>query len=168
MLFPFIGSLAAAEPGATIVVPFGTVQNPIRMMEMEHEAVGSLLARLFDELEADLAPHMMKEERVLFPFIATMAAASPGTASVVPFGTVQNPIRVMEMEHEAVGGLLARMRALTNGFEPPADACNTFRGLYHAFVEIERDTHEHIHVENNVLHPRAIARETELLSSSIA
>jgi regulator of cell morphogenesis and NO signaling len=123
------------------------------------------LARVFAELEADLAPHMMKEERVLFPFLAAMGATPPGAAIVVPFGTVQNPIRMMEMEHEAVGGLLARLRALTNGFEPPADACNTFRGLYHAFTEIERDTHEHIHVENNILHPRAIALEARLLSS---
>jgi regulator of cell morphogenesis and NO signaling len=126
------------------------------------------IARVFAELEADLAPHMMKEERVLFPFLAAMADAPAGATIVVPFGTVQNPIRMMEMEHEAVGGLLARMRALTNGFEPPEDGCNTFRGLYHAFVEIERDTHEHIHVENNILHPRAIALEAQLLSSSIA
>jgi regulator of cell morphogenesis and NO signaling len=134
----------------------------------EHHPELAELARVFAALEADLAPHMMKEERVLFPFLASMAATPPGATIVVPFGTVQNPIRMMEMEHEAVGGLLARMRALTNGFEPPEDGCNTFRGLYHAFVEIERDTHEHIHVENNILHPRAIALEAQLLSSSIA
>jgi len=125
------------------------------------------VAQLFAELEADLAPHMMKEERMLFPFITAMARAPQGAALVVPFGTVQNPIRMMEMEHETVGGLLARMRELTNGFTPPADACNTFVGLYHAFVEIERDTHEHIHVENNILHPRAVALEAKLLSSTI-
>jgi regulator of cell morphogenesis and NO signaling len=125
------------------------------------------VARVFAELEADLAPHMMKEERVLFPFLSAMGATPPGAAIVVPFGTVQNPIRMMEMEHEAVGGLLARLRALTNGFEPPADACDTFRRLYHALTEIERDTHEHIHVENNILHPRAIALEARLLSSIV-
>jgi regulator of cell morphogenesis and NO signaling len=144
------------------------------MMETVLEAHGERhpelaeVAGVLGELEADLAPHMMKEERVLFPFVAAMAATPPGAALVVPFGTVQNPIRMMEREHEAVGGLLARMRALTNGFDPPADACDTFRGLYHAFGGIERDTHEHIHVENDVLHPRAIALETQLLSSSIA
>jgi regulator of cell morphogenesis and NO signaling len=125
-------------------------------------------ADVFAALEADLAPHMMKEERVLFPFIANLAAARPGTPILVPFGTVQNPIRMMELEHEAVGGLLARLRELTHGFEPPADACNTFRGLYHAFAEIERDTHEHIHVENNILHPRTIALEAQLLAAPIA
>jgi regulator of cell morphogenesis and NO signaling len=134
----------------------------------EHHPELAEVARVFDELEADLAPHMMKEERVLFPFLAAMAAAPPGSPIVVPFGTVQNPIRMMEAEHEAVGALLARLRALTNGFDPPADACGTLRGLYHALVEIERDTHEHIHVENDILHPRAIALEAQLLSSSIA
>lgn len=120
------------------------------------------------ELEVDLAPHMMKEERVLFPFIAAMAATPAGTAISVPFGTVQNPIRMMELEHETVGGLRAEIRELTNGFTVPGGACNTFLRLYHALVEIERDTHEHIHVENNILHPRAIALEEQLRSSSIA
>ena len=126
------------------------------------------LARALAELEADLSPHMMKEERVLFPFVAGMAAAPLGAALVIPFGTVQNPIRMMEMEHEAVAGLLARMRALTNGFSAPADGCNTFFGLYDALIRIERDTHEHIHVENDILHPRAIALEARMLASSIA
>jgi regulator of cell morphogenesis and NO signaling len=144
------------------------------MMETVLEAHGERhpelaeVASVLGELEADLAPHMMKEERVLFPFVAAMAAMPPGAPLVVPFGTVQNPIRMMEREHEVVGGLLARMRALTNGFDPPADACDTFRALYLAFAGIERDTHEHIHVENDVLHPRAIALERQLLSSSIA
>jgi regulator of cell morphogenesis and NO signaling len=126
------------------------------------------VAAVFAAIEDDLAPHMMKEERMLFPFIASLAAARPGISVAVPFGTVQNPIRMMELEHEAVGGLLARLRALTGGFLPPVDACNTFRGLYPAPPAIERDTHEHIHVENNVLHPRAIALEAQVLAAAIA
>jgi regulator of cell morphogenesis and NO signaling len=81
-----------------------------------------------------------------------------------PFGTVGNPIAVMVAEHETVGDELARLRELTGGYTPPADACNTFRGLYHGLAELERDTHEHIHVENNVLFPRAQAREDELIA----
>lgn len=123
-----------------------------------------VVALTFAELKADILPHMMKEEQVLFPFLRRMAGTADGDPLVVPFGTVENPIRMMEMEHEAVGGLLARLRRLTNGHTPPEDACNTFRGLYHAFAEIERDTHEHIHVENNILHPRAIALEKKLRS----
>ena len=126
----------------------------------ELEAVASVLFALRD----DVLPHMLKEEHVLFPFISGMVAAEASGAPLnVPFGTVQNPIRMMEMEHEAVGALLVELRRLTSDFQAPEDACNTFRGLYHAFAEIERDTHEHIHVENNILHPRAVKLEARLL-----
>ena len=124
------------------------------------------VARTFSELQADILPHMAKEEQVLFPFLGRMAAVPPGSPLFVPFGTVANPIRMMEREHEAVGELLVRLRALTHGFTPPDDACNTFRGLYHAFAEIERDTHEHIHVENNILHPRSLALERQLTAEA--
>jgi regulator of cell morphogenesis and NO signaling len=120
------------------------------------------IATTFAALQEDLHPHMMKEEQVLFPFVKRMASHPAGQPLFVPFGTVQNPIRMMEMEHEAVGGLLQRLRELTHGYTPPEDACNTFRGLYHAFAEIERDTHEHIHVENNILHPRVVALEKQI------
>jgi regulator of cell morphogenesis and NO signaling len=126
------------------------------------------VGRTFAALRADLLPHMMKEEQMLFPFLGRMAASSAAAPLAIPFGSVQNPIRMMEMEHEAVGGLLVRLRKLTNGFTPPDDACNTFRGLYHAFADIERDTHEHIHVENNILHPRAIAMEKRITSAVMA
>jgi regulator of cell morphogenesis and NO signaling len=124
-----------------------------------------VIASTFAELKADLLPHMMKEEQVLFPFLNRMASTPAGEPLVVPFGTVGNPIRMMELEHEVVGGLLALLRQLTGGYTPPDDACNTFRGLYHAFADIERDTHEHIHVENNILHPRAMALEKQLQST---
>ena len=134
----------------------------------ERHAQLEAISRTFADLRADLLPHMQKEEQVLFPFLSRMAAAPAGEPLIVPFGTVENPIRMMEIEHEAVGGLLTRLRTLTNGFTAPDDACNTFRGLYHAFADIERDTHEHIHVENNILHPRAIALEKELMSTIVA
>jgi regulator of cell morphogenesis and NO signaling len=121
------------------------------------------VAQTFSALRDDMLPHMQKEEDVLFPFISRMASEQ---ASVhlppAPFGALQNPIRMMEMEHEAVGSLLVELRFQTNGYVPPEGACNTFRGLYHAFAELERETHEHIHVENNILHPRAMALEARL------
>ncbi len=121
------------------------------------------VAQTLRELEDDMLPHMLKEEHALFPFISRMAVAETGDAPLrAPVGSVQNPIRMMEMEHEAVGVLLLELRRLTSGFTPPEGACNTFRGLYHAFAELERDTHEHIHVENNILHPRALALEARL------
>jgi regulator of cell morphogenesis and NO signaling len=131
----------------------------------ELEAVARTLSAVGD----DIMPHMAKEEQVLFPFLNRLAAAdAAGEGIAVPFGTVRNPIRMMEMEHEAVGALLAKLRALTGGFTPPADACNTFLGLYHAFAELERDTHEHIHVENNILHPRAIEMERRVMAGAVA
>ena len=79
-----------------------------------------------------------------------------------PFGTALNPIRAMQGEHEAVGDLLAFLRALTEGYTPPPDACNTFRGLYHGLREMERELQEHIHLENNVQFPRLIRLEEEV------
>jgi regulator of cell morphogenesis and NO signaling len=132
-----------------------------------HPELGAV-ARTFAELQQDILPHMMKEEQVLFPFLGRLATTPAEAPLAVPFGSVENPIRMMEMEHEAVGGLLARLRGLTGGFTAPDDACNTFRGLYHAFADIERDTHEHIHVENNILHPRAIALERKRRATVMA
>jgi regulator of cell morphogenesis and NO signaling len=143
------------------------MEKVLRVHGERHPELAAV-AQVFDAVEADLAPHMMKEERVLFPFLGRLAEARPGTPFAIPFGTVRNPIRMMELEHEAVGGLLTELRTLTRDFTPPEDACNTFRGLYHAFADIERDTHEHIHVENNILHPRAIALEARLLSAAHA
>ncbi len=117
-------------------------------------------------LVADLMPHMMKEERILFPYLAGMdeivrlGRAFGGS----PFGTVKNPIQMMEVEHEAVGQLLADLRGITSSYTAPEDACNTYRGLYHGLVELERELMEHIHLENNVLFPRSVRLEEELES----
>jgi regulator of cell morphogenesis and NO signaling len=127
-------------------------------------------ARTFAALREDIEPHMMKEERVLFPYIQRMhGLAGVGTPLLAsPFGSIDSPIRVMEMEHESVGHLLAELRRLTNGYSAPPDACNTYRGLMHGLAELERDTHEHIHLENNVLFTRAKALEARLLMAHIA
>ncbi len=119
----------------------------------------SELAQIYDvfqALEADLLPHLMKEEQILFPFIQGMEQGQAGGAC---FGSVQSPIHVMEREHEAVGAMLADLRALTNGYRTPADGCATFQALYLGLAELEADTHLHIYLENQILHPRAIAME---------
>lgn len=113
------------------------------------------------ELRMDLEPHMMKEERVLFPIIRQLAT----TSSRLPTfhcGSVRNPIGVMLFEHERTGELLARLRAVTGGYEVPADACESYRSLYRGLAELEADTHLHIHKENNVLFPAVVAVETNL------
>ena len=122
--------------------------------------VNELFARLASELEV----HSRKEEMILFPFCRRMD--SQGEIPPRPFGSVKNPIFVMEMDHDQVGNILDRLRVLTNGFQPPADACNTFRSLLHGLEALEHDTHIHVHKENNILFPRAIEMEAELEKSS--
>jgi regulator of cell morphogenesis and NO signaling len=97
---------------------------------------------------------MAKEDRILFLDIIRLEMA---TVSGITAAWLLRPINVMEHDHEAAGRALATMRRLTDGYTPPADACPTFRGLYHGLSELERDMHVHVHLENNVLFPRALA-----------
>lgn len=119
------------------------------------------LKRVFAELEAELFPHMMKEETVLFPYIDGLErnTANGLPPPAAPFGTVAHPVKMMTMEHERAGELLSEMRRLSNGFVPPPEACPSYTGLYFRLKDLERDLHEHIHLENNLLFPRAIALE---------
>lgn len=122
------------------------------------------IAQLFVAITEELVPHMAKEEQVLFPYIEEMVNASRKgmKPAAVGFGTVNNPIRMMENEHEAVGELYMEIEKLSNKFTPPADACNTFRALYATLQEFEDDLFLHIHLENNILFPKAALLEKEL------
>lgn len=121
------------------------------------------LAQVFGALRAEIEAHLGKEEQVLFPLIQEMEATRrAGTAHC---GSVSNPIRVMEHEHDNAGAALGRMRELTRGYTVPADGCATYAALLDGLAAIERDLHEHIHKENNILHPRAIRLEAELLAA---
>jgi regulator of cell morphogenesis and NO signaling len=117
----------------------------------------SRVAAAFDELAQDMEPHMMKEERVLFPYIR--ALASPGGAPPAPFGTVRNPVRMMMLEHDRAAELLAKIDAASAGLTTPEDACNSFRVLYAGLAELRLDLLKHVSLENNVLFPQAIALE---------
>ena len=119
---------------------------------------------LFQQLCADLKPHMFKEEQILFPYILDMerSALQNRPAPVAPFGTVNNPIRMMMMEHETVGGLLQELRALSSNYTVPPDGCISYQTLYQALEAFEQDLHLHIHLENNILFPRAIEMEGDL------
>lgn len=116
---------------------------------------------LFRELGADLETHMTREERVLFPYVIRMEAATEQHVPLFrpPFGTVANPVRMMTVEHERAGELLKEIRTLSSDYVPPADGCMSYQALYTAFAELEKDLHEHIHLENNILFPRAIEME---------
>ncbi|HEX7420675.1 MAG TPA: iron-sulfur cluster repair di-iron protein [Thermoanaerobaculia bacterium] len=119
------------------------------------------VAVLVTDLSDELLPHMMKEEQVLFPYVTALeAAALAGDEPPVPFfGTVRNPIQMMMSEHEAAGEKIAEIRAATDDFALPAEACGSYRGLFDLLQELERDLHRHIHLENNILFPQAIAVE---------
>ncbi|MFI5101970.1 MAG: iron-sulfur cluster repair di-iron protein [Terriglobales bacterium] len=116
---------------------------------------------VFQGLAQELTTHLMKEEMVLFPYIVRMEEATIEKGPIVPapFGTVQNPVSMMEHEHDSAGNALRAMRAASNGYSAPADACVSYQTLYKALAELEADLHQHIHLENNILFPRAVAME---------
>ena len=136
-------------------------------LKLELPRVGRLLAKVvgahgerhpemsralsvYEPFARDLAEHMAKEERVLFPMIKRLAAGE-----VRPSPSLLAPFRVMEAEHDDAGRALAELRELTAGFQPPADACNTFRAALAGLRGLEHDMHRHVHLENNVLFPQA-------------
>lgn len=118
------------------------------------------IAACFDEVRADLEPHLLKEERVLFPMVRELAAAR--SAPTFPCGSVRNPISIMLREHDAVGEVLARLRDLTCGYRTPADGCASYVACFAALAELEADTHLHIHKENNLLFPMVVCMEADL------
>ncbi len=113
---------------------------------------------------AEIESHLWKEEHILFPLIRQIESGNP-MAAASHCGSVQAPIRQMEYEHDGAGDALARLRAVTRDYEVPAGVCNTYRALMDALQTLERDMHQHIHKENNVLFPRAIAMEAQASGS---
>jgi len=116
---------------------------------------------LFQDVANELSAHLMKEEMILFPYLIVMEAAVNRNEPIAaaPFGPVQNPISMMEHEHDSAGGTLRAMRETTNGYSAPADACISYQTLFRALAAFEADLHQHIHLENNVLFPRVIAMD---------
>lgn len=119
------------------------------------------VTNLFRALRDELAMHMAKEEQILFAHITRLERATQLQQAVPnpPFGTVCNPIRMMIQDHDDAGSLLKAIRKLTNNYAAPADACPSYAGFYEGLKEFERDLHQHIHLENNILFPRAIQLE---------
>lgn len=122
------------------------------------------LDELLTRLCADLKPHMFKEEQILFPYILALAAAADQNRPVpsAPFGTVNNPIRMMMREHDTAGDILRELRALTSDYKVPAGVCISYETLYQALENFEKDLHQHIHLENNILFPKALDLENSL------
>ena len=119
------------------------------------------IANALMQLDEELTEHLAKEEAILFPYISaleqsvSLGAARPNNC----FGAVANPIAMMTQEHDAAGSLLSEIRRLSGDFTTPEDACPTFHAFYDGLREFEQDLHQHIHLENNILFPRAIELE---------
>ena len=119
---------------------------------------------LFTASAGELASHMKKEELILFPFIKKMVKAklSNGVLQAPAFGSVESPIAMMMHEHDNEGVRFREIAKLTADYTPPADACNTYKVTYAMLEEFEKDLHLHIHLENNILFPKAKALEAQL------
>jgi regulator of cell morphogenesis and NO signaling len=120
---------------------------------------------LFAKIGREMIMHMQKEEQILFPYIDAVERATKGKGSVEPpfFQTVRNPIQAMMGEHDSSGDLARQIRTVSGDYTPPADACTSFKALYEALKRFESDLREHVHLENNVLFPRAVEAEAAVL-----
>jgi len=128
----------------------------------QNHAELDVIRETFAGLGQELSMHMMKEENILFPYIIELEKSA---AALTPprrpaFGTVKNPVQMMMMEHDSAGAALRAIRQASKDLTPPEDACISYRTLYSALPEFEADLHQHIHLENNILFPRAIAMES--------
>lgn len=131
-----------------------------------HGKLLDALRSVFDGLAMEIEMHLEKEEQILFPYIEQIERHLLVGAPMpeVHCGSVQNPIRQMEYEHDNAGAALAKMRNLSSDWQPPADACEKFKALYDGLAQLENDLHEHIHLENNILFPKAVKLEQKVSS----
>jgi len=124
------------------------------------------IAEIFTSINIEMKHHMMKEERILFPHIIKLVGLSKnGNGEGMPyFGTIKNPIAMMEAEHQSAGDGMSEIRNLTNDYNHPADACETYKISFKELKEFEEDLHKHVHLENNILFPKAINLEEPLFN----
>jgi len=124
------------------------------------------IAEIFSTLGKELSQHLMKEEQILFPYIKNLVKIKNNNSKYEPpyFSSVENPIRMMEAEHTAAGDDMYEIRNLSKNYLIPSDACNTFKVFYKELKEFEEDLHKHVYLENNILFPKSIELEKELLN----
>ena len=123
------------------------------------------IRRLFTEVGREMIMHMQKEEQILFPYIDALERARSTHSSVEPpfFQTVRNPIHAMMKEHDAAGELVKQIREASLEYTTPADVCTSYKALYRDLREFEADLHQHVHLENNILFPRAVEMEAAVI-----
>lgn len=145
----------------TEIARLGPLFDKVCSVHVQHHPELLQVRASFRGLAQELTMHMMKEEMVLFPYVSQMEEAflHGEPVSPSPFGSVKNPVSMMEHEHESAGEALRAMRQASSGYVPPGDACISYQTLYKALTVFESDLHQHIHLENNILFPRAIAME---------
>lgn len=120
---------------------------------------------LFLKLKDEISNHLDKEEQFLFPYVKELVKAEQGHVSIKNqphFGTAANPVSMMEAEHKEAGGIMEEIQNLSNNFTPPEDACTTYRVLYQNLEGFQADLHKHVHLENNILFPKALKLEKNL------
>lgn len=124
------------------------------------------IAEIFSTLGKELSQHLMKEEQILFPYIKNLVKIKNNNSKYEPpyFSSVENPIRMMEAEHTAAADEMYEIRNLSKNYLIPSDACNTFKVFYKELKEFEEDLHKHVYLENNILFPKSIELEKELLN----
>lgn len=144
--------------------PIGELAAKVARVHGAHHPETVQVASIFRAVSDELQDHLLKEEQILFPYIHTLIQQKKLNAAAgrSPFGTVQNPVNLMESEHEAVGKNMAAINALTGGYSLPEEACSSYTLLYKWLHEFEDDLHQHIHLENNILFPKAIELEKQL------
>jgi regulator of cell morphogenesis and NO signaling len=136
---------------ARVVARHGDDKPELRVIQQKVSQIGD-----------DMMHHQAKEEMILFPHIARLerAMAEGAPAPKGGFGTVKNPIEMMSREHDSVGALMAEVRELSKDYTPPVGACPTFLNFFNGLREFEQDLHQHVHLENNILFPKAMALES--------
>jgi len=124
------------------------------------------IAKKFEGVAQEFRQHLIKEEDILFPYIKQLVQVNSRHAKAEApfFGTVKNPIKSMMAEHENAGDEFYEIRNLSSSYTPPEDACNKFIAAYQELKDFEEDLHKHVHLENNILFPKAIELEKRLLS----
>ena len=139
----------------------GPLLEKVRSVHGKNHAELGQIQATFAALSQELTMHMMKEERILFPYIERMEESTLQKQPLQPppFGTVENPVAMMIHEHDSAGAALGSMRRASGGYAPPPEACVSYQTLYRALAEFEADLHQHIHLENNILFPRAVEME---------
>lgn len=146
-----------------IPVIFEYTQKVARLHGSKHPEV-IVIAEKFLDLTDELNRHICKEEEILFPYIKHLAIANSYGMKIEPspFGTVESPINMMQQEHDTVGEIMEEIKKLANNYTPPSDECITYKLSYLKLKEFEDDLHKHVHLENNILFPKAIELEKKL------